>query len=318
MSGQQQEQAQQQAAFEQAFASASGQPSNTPPASAAPAVAEEVQVANTEAKGTAPAEVAKEVPQSATAETTADQGNVTGATQGNAATTAEEDPEVFEGFKRSELRRLLDSAAEVESVKRQLDKANGKIGELNRRVQQQAAAPAPTAAPAPAVAPELPPELQQIESDYPEVAAYVKHVLAAQQPRQVAPPTESRQPAAAGAEAAVQAGPDSMAIELAVMDRMHKGWREKLASQDFNLWLASQQAETQQAFHAADTADGLAAVIGQYDKWSVARTAATDKAAKGQQRLRAATTPSGNAPRPQAAPTEQDAFVAGFKSVMAR
>ena len=74
----------------------------------------------------------------------------------------------------------------------------------------------------------------------------------------------------------------------------------------------------QQEFAEAGTADSLGAVIGKYDQWTAARIAAADKAAKGQQRLKAAVTPSGNAPRPQTAPTEQEAFIAGFKSVVGR
>lgn len=312
MSGQQQDQAQEQAAFEQALAGVSSQQPTAAPAAAPVAAAEAAQEPATTQEPAAPAEAAAGAANGAPAASEAKQAEG-GDTPASGPAPAEDDPEVFEGFKRSELRRLLGSAAEVENVKRQLDKANGKIGELNRKLQQ-APAPAPAAAPAPAVAPELPAELKQIETDYPEVAAYVKHVLAAQQPRQEAPPAEPQQPAAAGVEVAAQAGQDPMAIELAVMDRMHKGWREKLASQDFNLWLASQQAETQQAFHAANTADSLVDVIGKYDQWSTARAAAANKVAKGQQRLQAAVTPSGNASRPQAALTEQEAFEAALKS----
>lgn len=64
------------------------------------------------------------------------------------------------------------------------------------------------------------------------------------------------------------------------------------------------------------TADGMGSLLGKYDQWATARTAAADKAAKGQQRLRAAVTPSGNAPRPQAAPTEEEEFLAAFQATM--
>lgn len=313
MSGQQQDQAQEQAAFEQALAGVSGQQQTAAPAAAPVAAAEVAQTPATTQEAAAPAEAAAGAANGAPEESEAKQAEG-GDQPASTPAAAEDDPEVFEGFKRSELRRLLGNAAEVENVKRQLDKANGKIGELNRKLQQ-APAPAPAAAPVPTTAPELPPELKQFEEDYPEVAAYVKALgITPQQPRREAPPAEPQQPAAAGVEVAAQAGPDPMAIELAVMDRMHKGWREKLASQDFNLWLASQQADTQQAFHAAATADSLADVIGKYDQWSAARVAAANKVAKGQQRLQAAVTPSGNASRPQAALTEQEAFEAALKS----
>lgn len=225
----------------------------------------------------------------------------------------EDDPVVFDGFKRSEMRRFMENAAEVDSLKRQLDKAHGRIGELNRHVQQIPSQAAPAAAPGHKV-PELPPNLKQVEEDYPDVAAYVRALVPQFQQQQEAPPADVQPPVATGAAQAVQAGPDPMEVELALMDRMHSGWREKIASQEFTLWKASQNAQVQQAFDSAHTADALAAVIGQYDQWATARAAAADKSAKAQARLKAAAVPSGNAPRPQAEPTEQEAFEAAFNS----
>ena len=220
----------------------------------------------------------------------------------------DEDPVLLDGLKRSELRRLLGNAADVDTLKRQIDKAHGHIGELNRRFQQTQAA-----APRAAAAQELPPDLQQFEADYPEVAQYVRALGITPQQRQEAPPADVQQSAYVDAQPA-QAGPDPLAIEMVVMDRMHKGWREKLATQEFSMWLASQGDQVRQAYDTAQTADAMASVLGQYDQWAGARTAAADKAAKGQQRLQRSMTPSGNAPRPQGAPTELEAFEAALKS----
>lgn len=303
-------QQQDQAAFEQGFASVTGT-EPPPPAAASTEAPAGVEVAPAPEPAEPNAPEPAEAPEGEPAAAPAPEGQAP-KEQGE----AEEDPVVFDGFRRSEVRRLLGNAAEVESLKRQLDKAHGNIGELNRRFQQ-AAQPVPAATPA--QVPELPPELKQFEADFPEAAQYVRALVSTpKQERQEAPPAEVQQPAAAGEAQPAQAGPDPMALELAVMDRMHKGWREKVNSQDFNLWLTAQGEQAQSAFDAAQTADDMAGVIGQFDQWATARTAAADKAAKGQQRLKAAVTPTGNAPRPQAAPTEQEAFVAGFKSVMAR
>jgi len=283
------EQELEQAAFERAF---NGEPESAASSTAAPegAVAEVTEPEPAaEPQAQEPAEAVPETPaEPAKAEPKA--GDL------------DDDPVLLDGLKRSELHRLFSNAAEVEQIKRQLDKAHGHIGELNRRLQQS---PAPAAAPA--AVPELPPELKQFEDDFPEVAQYVKALGLAKQPVQEQPAPQ-QEPA--------QAGADPVALELLVMDRMHKGWRDKVASQEFSLWMTTQG--TQASFDTAHTADELSAVLGQYDQWATARTAAADKAAKGQQRLKAATTPAGNAPRPQTAPTEQDAFVSGFKSVLAR
>lgn len=305
-------QQQEQAAFERSFAETAGIELPAPTAASPDAAAGAEPEPAAAAESAAPESV--ETPQGA--------DDAAAATEAQEAPTeppaAEDDPVLLDGLKRSELRRLLGNAAEVESLKRQLDKAHGNIGELNRRFQQ-AAQPAPAATPARATAPELPPELKQFEQDYPEVAQYVRAMGAAPQPfRQDAPPADVLQPVATGGAPAAQAGLDPMVLEMAVLDRVHTGWREKIGSQDFGLWLASQGEQTQTAFHSADTADAMVKVIGQYDEWATARSAAADKAAKGQQRLKAAVTPAGNAPRPQSAPTEQEAMEAAFKAVMGR
>ena len=228
----------------------------------------------------------------------------------------EDDPVVLDGFKRSEVKRLLEQASKVTDLEQQLRKAHGKIGELNTRIQPKA--PAQPAAPAHTAAPELPQELKQFEQDFPEFATYAKALLQAQQPAaQAAPPAQEEQTVATAASPA-SAELDPVVIELAVMDRMHSGWREKVAGQEFSLWLAAQGQEVQSAFAAADTAQAMAAVIGQFDQWEAAKAAQAQKHAKGKQRLAAAVTPQGNAPQPQAALTEDQAFEMGFNAIMGR
>lgn len=296
-------QQQELAAFESSIAEALGDEQTTTGAEEPPAV--ESQTAEPVAETAQPA--ATEQPE------TPEPGEAEPENKGEAK-TEDEDPVLLDGLKRSELRRLLGNAADVETLKRQIDKAHGHIGELNRRLQQT---PAPAASRAPA-AQELPPELKQFEADYPEVAQYVRALgITPQQRQEEAPPADVQQPAQADAQPA-QAGPDPLDIELAVMDRMHKGWREKLATPDFSTWLASQGEQVRQEYDTAQTADAMASVLGKFDQWASARTAAADKVAKGQQRLQRSMTPSGNAPRPQGAPTELEAFEAALKAAASR
>ena len=299
------------AAFEQGFAQASGQPSPTPAAPAADAVEAVAQ------DGAAPAagHTAKEGSNQPEAINPADDGAQAQDGQGQ-SNDLEDDPVVLDGFKRSEVKRLLEQASKVTDLEQQLRKAHGKIGELNTRIQPKA--PAQPAAPAHTAAPELPQELKQFEQDFPEFATYAKALLQAQQPAaQAAPPAQEEQTVATAANHG-QAELDPVVIELAVMDRMHSGWREKVAGQEFSLWLAAQGQEVQSAFAAADTAQAMAAVIGQFDQWEAAKAAQAQKHAKGKQRLAAAVTPQGNAPQPQAALTEDQAFEMGFNAIMGR
>lgn len=299
------------AAFEQGFAQASGQPSPTPAAPAADAVEAVAQ------DGAAPAadHTAEEGSNQPEAINPADDGAQAQDGQGQ-SNDLEDDPVVLDGFKRSEVKRLLEQASKVTDLEQQLRKAHGKIGELNTRIQPKA--PAQPAAPAHTAAPEFPQELKQFEQDFPEFATYAKALLQAQQPAaQAAPPAQEDQTVATAA-APASAELDPVVIELAVMDRMHSGWREKVAGQEFSLWLAAQGQEVQSAFAAADTAQAMAAVIGQFDQWEAAKAAQAQKHAKGKQRLAAAVTPQGNAPQPQAALTEDQAFEMGFNAIMGR
>ena len=298
------------AAFEQGFAQASGQPSPTPAAPAADAVEAVAQdgaapAADHAAEGGSQPEASNHQPEGAQVPEGQDGGN-----------DLEDDPVVLDGFKRSEVKRLLEQASKVTDLEQQLRKAHGKIGELNTRIQPKA--PAQPAAPAHTAAPEFPQELKQFEQDFPEFATYAKALLQAQQPAaQAAPPAQEEQTVATAASPA-SAELDPVVIELAVMDRMHSGWREKVAGQEFSLWLAAQGQEVQSAFAAADTAQAMAAVIGQFDQWEAAKAAQAQKHAKGKQRLAAAVTPQGNAPQPQAALTEDQAFEMGFNAIMGR
>ena len=297
-------------AFEQGFAQASGQPSPTPAAPAADVVEGAAQ------DGAAPAaDHTEEGANQPEASNLQPEGAQVPEGQGG-GDDLEDDPVVLDGFKRSEVKRLLEQASKVTDLEQQLRKAHGKIGELNTRIQPKA--PAQPAAPAHTAAPELPQELKQFEQDFPEFATYAKALLQAQQPAaQAAPPAQEEQTVATAANHG-QAELDPVVIELAVMDRMHSGWREKVAGQEFSLWLAAQGQEVQSAFAAADTAQAMAAVIGQFDQWETAKAAQAQKHAKGKQRLAAAVTPQGNAPQPQAALTEDQAFEMGFNAIMGR
>lgn len=298
------------AAFEQGFAQASGQPI---PASEATAADAGVDTATAGAPPDA----------SVTTEAVDDQPDASNHQPEGAqvpegkesSNDLEDDPMVLDGFKRSEVKRLLEQASKVPDLELQLRKAHGKIGDLGSKLQTP---PVQQAAPVHTAAPELPPELKQFEQDFPEFAAYAKALFQAQQPAaQAAPPAQEEQTVATAA-APASAELDPVVIELAVMDRMHSGWREKVAGQEFGLWLAAQSQEVQSAFAAADTAQAMAAVIDQFDQWGAAKAAQAQKHAKGKQRLAAAVTPQGNAPQPQAALTEEQAFEMGFNAILGR
>lgn len=302
------DQQEEQTAFESAFAQTSGQEDPAPAARAA-----EAQGADGDQAG-GPAAQGQTSEEGAPAANATTQAEGAPAPQGQEGGQGQEDdPILLEGFKRSEVKRLLEQASKVGDLEQQLRKAQGKIGELNGKLQNPV--PAQTTAPTPS-APVLPPELKQFEEDFPEIANYAKALFQAQQPNAQAAPPEQVQQTVATAASPAGAELDPVVLELAVMDRMHSGWRDKVQGQEFNLWLGAQSEDVQTAYLTADTADALAGVIGQFDQWQAAKAAQAHKQQKGKQRLAAAVTPQGNAPQPQAALTEDQAFEFGFNAIM--
>lgn len=292
---QQQQQQEESAAFEQAFAETSGT-EFVAPAAAADATTATGDAGQVQDDGVGVADLGTSPPEGGA---------------GDAGVQVLEQ-QLFAGYTESELKALLGRVAEVDSLKESLRKAHGHIGELKSR-QQSAHATAPV----PPAAPELPAELKHVEEDYPDIAAYLKAQIdqrMQQHPVAVQPHTEE-QPVATGA----QSGPAALTsadVELAVMDRMHAGWRDTVQSNDFQLWLATQNEQVRQTYAVSESADELGGVLGQYDQWTMARQAQVARSVKAQQRLANAVTPSGNAPKAQAAITEQDAFEAAFKATM--
>ncbi|MNY14215.1 hypothetical protein D3C86_1473840 [compost metagenome] len=100
---------------------------------------------------------------------------------------------------------------------------------------------------------------------------------------------------------------------MELMDHFHEGWREKIGSQDFQLWIAAQPEDVRNTFNTTHKAKDLNAVITKFDAWS---TAQQTRQAKSSARLQNALTPSGSAGKPKTAPSEEDAMLAGFNSVM--
>lgn len=134
-------------------------------------------------------------------------------------------------------------------------------------------------------------------------------------------PAEQQQASAAAAAAEPQQnepGSTQIQVEQLVLDRVRPGWRETVSGQDFNTWLGAQDQAFQQSYMQADTAEKFAGVLDKFGQWTAARDAsiaAVNKSAKAQQRLEQTLTPTGNAPKPQAAMTEDEEFEAAFNAI---
>lgn len=215
-----------------------------------------------------------------------------------------EEPQRFAGFTEDELKNLLARAAKVDELETLVRKAHGKIGELNGRLQEVAKAPAPAQQPKSEQM-----DLSHVEEDYPDIVGWVRSQMGQKELK------EEVQPQAQQPEPAQEQGASAELIQLALMDHLHKGWREKVQSQDFNLWLAASGDDVRNAYQTATTAESLGGILSGYDAWQAKKGQRSQSA---NQRLEQAMTPQGSAGKPKTAPTPEDAFQAGFKSVFAR
>ena len=96
------------------------------------------------------------------------------------------------------------------------------------------------------------------------------------------------------------------------MDTLHEGWREKIASEDFNLWINAQPDNVRQVFQTTERAKDLSGILTGFEGW---KKNAVDRGAKNKQRLEAALTPDGAPSRGPKAPSDEDEFIAGFRSI---
>ena len=212
--------------------------------------------------------------------------------------TQDEQQPVFAGMTENEIKALLDRAARFDD---QLAKAHGKIGELNRTLQQLTAPqPAPQASAEVGKADDV--DLSEIEELFPEFTPAVEakarriahEVMAQQQPAQTDP--EQLQ----------------QTIALAVMDATRPGWRNTVQTDDFQTWIAAQPEDYQQTY--ASTWD-TAVFSGVLTDFETARRATTARTTRNQTRLEAALTPDSRTSRVSHAATEMDAMQAGFDAV---
>lgn len=209
-------------------------------------------------------------------------------------TPAADDQPRIAGLTAEEVKTLLSRVPELES---QLRKVHGKLGEYGGVIQELRKAPAQ-----PALTPE---RIREIEAANPDLAAYVNARLPVVD--------ESTQgPAAAPQPQELPSQPD---LQMELMDHFHEGWREKIGSQDFQLWIAAQPEDVRNTFNSTHKAKDLNAVIAKFDAWGAVKQT---QQAKSSARLQNALTPSGTAGKPKTEPSDTEAFKAGFRSVIGR
>ena len=216
----------------------------------------------------------------------------------------------FAGMTESEIRALLDRTSRLGAIEEQLSKAHGKIGELNRTVQQLATnqtRPAPTASARTDYGDDAEDgDFSEIEEMFPEFSPAVERKARkiAQEVLQQHQQQNTGQP--------VDPTVISQTVALAVMDATRPKWRETVSSDDFQKWIESQPEDFRETYQSTWDTSVFSQVIDQFE---AARKAQSERTTKSKTRLEAALTPDSRSSRVSHAATEMDAMQAGFDSV---
>jgi chromosome segregation ATPase len=197
-----------------------------------------------------------------------------------------------------ELNRFRETAA------KQVDGLSGKLGELNRNLQN---VPKPKA---------LNPEsFARLKSEYPDLGALLEQSFAdapaAPQKVQGVDPAEVAR--VAQETAAQQFARLQLELRHEAMEDRHEDWREVVTSPDFEAWRKTLPAEEGERIAATNSPRVLAKAIDQF-KASKTAPAVVPAPKKQSARLEAAITPQGKPGRVAPSKSEVDYFKEGFGS----
>lgn len=211
-----------------------------------------------------------------------------------------EPPKHFGKYTEAEMQALLEQAGEVGKMREREAKVFGTLGSLKQAIDQLRAQPQPQAAP------RLNAQLKRLSAEFPEMAAMLQEDLSEALAGAPAPPSQD-------VERMLDERLDrsSRYYETKLLSVMHPDWRTLPAHPEFLQWKGTLAPDELQVVH--DSWDAIA--VGQtLEKFKAWRAQVHKTKLSRQSRLESAMTPKGTR---QMAPstTDEDAFVAGFKSV---
>lgn len=209
------------------------------------------------------------------------------------------EPKLFAGYTEEQIKEM---AATVESLKQREQKLFGSMGAMKQSIDALRNQPKPAATVAWSAD-----KLKRLSAEYPELANLLSQDLGdmatSGNPQQIEQLVEQR----------IQTSLDkaSQAYEAKLLTLQHRDWKQIVAAEDFVGWKETLPAEEKAELDASWDAALIGEKISQFKEW---RSKTVQTKQTNQKRLEAAITPkSSSSARP--APTENDAFMAGFKSV---
>lgn len=218
-------------------------------------------------------------------------------------------------YTKEQIDALMAKAAQIDALNGRFDKLAGHMGTMLERIEalRQPAPKAPLATePEPAKLSDGQAfDPKAFEENYEEFAAYVRSQVA----RGITVPAEITEKLNAADQRIAAAEAKSLEAAQKVEERMisfmHSDWKQTVTSEPYRVWLSTQSPDVQNLANSP-FADELGGVLTAFKS---AQSQAA-KAAKNQNRLEEALVPNGVPGARASEPTEEDAFRAGFKSVV--
>lgn len=216
-----------------------------------------------------------------------------------------EPPKLIAGFTEDQVKELLQKASEVDRLKERESKVFGSIGALRQAVDQLRNQPQSKAAAAPVNI-----ALKRMSQEYPEMAESLMEDLKESLAGGVG--GQAFDPRVVDEIVNQRLDHTSKGYEMKLLSVMHPDWRTIPASQEFAQWKGTLAPDELQIVNDSWDAIAVGDTLTKFKAWKAQTSQAK---AQRQSRLEAAATPTRGARTPTPSMTENDAFVAGFKSV---
>lgn len=222
-----------------------------------------------------------------------------------------EDPPEPQALSQEELRAALAKLNDLEQFRGQTaaetQKLHGKIGELNRTLQNVQASPTAANSEAHKAA------LAKLTNEYPELAETLAPLFEGRTATTV--PTEQIQQIVQEQVGAVRAETQQTIQQLQAqitLTRAHPDWESIPSTPEYQKWFTAQPAEFQKQFNETWDTNFVAKGLSEFKKWKSTTYA---KTREKQARLDGAVTPTGVPGRGQAKLPDTAGLSAGFNRV---
>jgi len=219
--------------------------------------------------------------------------------QGVEAAPVPEAAKLFGKYTEAEVLALLEKAGEVDKLKEREAKVFGTLGSYKQQLDQLRSQPA---------AQRFDAKLDRMTAEYPEMAEALREDLSEMQGGSGFDPEVVERIVTERLEAATKVN------ETKLLSVMHPDWKTIPSSNEFTQWKGTLSPEELQIVDDSWDALSVGNSLTSFKAWKSQATQAAQAKQSRQNRLEAAVTPKGGQ-KPPPAQTENDAFLAGWKSV---